>query len=468
MPLSELESIIASASDWDALLSARGCDPQLIEELEGLPSSSLKAVRLAQAHLVDGRSDFALQALVRAESHPLLCAARLAIHAARYEYAPILEAPVEGAQGEARVRSLHARALALWGEHRLEEGAHTAELAMMEASTCGMTHFAAVCERLRDDCLALRLEVSPAVREQQLCNLLTRTSAAEERLETLIDLMQLMYRQGRYDESMRLSQGIPKGRQGRFFQAMSLIANGRGHQIDWAALKGGLDFGRLHAVYGLLQIDAAFVLAGPEPSVEAPLTPRHTGEWTLAFAWASMRTGQHHRALEYLERPFIHRTEWDLRLIRAVIWLELLVAMPKFTLGRCNAPAMLEDARRLLRDYLAPDSILVQSLSRAVPLAVALLIKTPGGCPALEAKARADLVILSDQGLTVGGLTRTRADSLVRVASGTEFEAPALTPQAIRAARYRLKRLLRDRGQALIVKLEDIEFARAAMAGPVW
>ncbi len=460
----ELQHIITSASAWDALLATRGDDPSLILELEALETSALKAIRLAQVHLVSGRSDFALQALVRVEMQPLLVSVRLAIHAARYEYTAILGTPMSEMIGEARTRSLYAQAFALWGEHRFEQGARTAQLAMTEALDYGMAHFAAICERLRDDCLALRLEVSPIVREQELRALLTQSSATEERLETLIDLVQLMYRQGRYDESMRLSQEIPTGRQGRFFQAISLIANARGDQVDWKTLEGGLDFGRLHAVYGLLQIDAAFVLTGPEPNAEERLPPRHIAEWTLAFAWASMRVMQHDRAVQYLERSFIHRTEWDLRLIRAVIWLELLVAAPEFTLARCNGLAVLEDAQRLLRDYLAPDSILVQSLPRAVPLAVALLINAPGGCGALEVKAHADLVTLSPLGLTVGGWTRTRADSMVRVASGTELEVPALPPESIRAARYRLKRLLKERGQPLIVKLGDIALALEAIS----
>jgi uncharacterized protein (UPF0147 family)/HPt (histidine-containing phosphotransfer) domain-containing protein len=452
-----LEHTMTSATDWDALLAARGRDLRLIAELEALPESALRAARLAQAHLVTGRSDFALQALARANDDPLVRATRLAVHAARYEYAPILEAVTleiaEPRGCEARARSLHALALALWGEHRLEDAMTCAEAAMREAETCGMTHLRAICDRLRDDCRALKLELCPAVRERELRALLAHSTAEEERLETLIDLVQLMYRQGRYDESMRLSQDIPVGRQGRVFQAMNLIANRSGERVNWEAVGKGLDFGRLRAVYGLLKIDAEFILAGPEPCDEAPLTSRHVAEWFLSFAWAAMRTGQLERAAAYLEVPFVHRTEWDLRLIRATTWLEMLVAAPEFTWARCNALGMLEDALRLLREYVAPSSILVQSLPRAAPLAVALLTAAPGGCQALEDLAKTQLVTLDARGLTVNGLTRTRADSLVRVALGT---TDGMNPQALRAARHRLKRLLETRGQAVVVHASSV------------
>jgi hypothetical protein len=455
-----LETIITSPFRWDALLATRGRDPQLIAELEALSESPLRAARLAQAHLVTGRSDFALQALAGAEQNALIRATRLAIHAARYEYAPILEAKSLETDApkkcEARARSLHALAFALWGEHRLEEAMRAAQAAMQAATTCGMTHFAAICDRLRDDCRALRLELCPAVRERELRELLSRSTAQEERLETLIDLVQLMYRQGRYDESMQWSQDIPTGRQGRVFQAMSLIATRCGDRVNWNAVGEGLDFGRLRAVYGLLKIDAEFVLAGPEPRDEPPLTPRHVAEWYLSFAWAAMRTKNLERAAGYLEVPFVHRTEWDLRLIRATIWLEMLVAAPEFTWTRCNASGMLEDALRLLREYVAPSSILVQSLPRAAPLAVALLTAAPGGCVALEALAKAQLVVLDPRGLTVNGLTRTRADSMVLVASGANLETTTLTPSAVRAARHRLKRTLEARGQPFIVHASSV------------
>jgi hypothetical protein len=453
------EHLMASAKAWDEVLARRDCKAALLKELEGLPESSLKAARVAQVHLVNGRSDFALQALARAKSNDLVWAARLAIYAARNEYAKILGLEIVQASGEARTRSLLARACALWSEHRLTEASQTAREAMCEALSLGMMHFANVCERLIEDCQALQLEVLPAVREQELRHALDRSVAAEEQLETRIDLTQLMYRQGRYDESMRLSQEIPVGRRGRFFQDISLIVNGRGDSVNWKTLEGGLDYGRLHAVYGLMRLDPTFVLAGPEPRDEDPLTPRHVAEWLLAFAWAAMRTGDHQRAMRYLEQSFVYRTEWDLRLMRALIWLELFVRLPALMLSRCNVPAMLHDAQRLLHHYVAPDSVLVQSLTKAVPLAVALLVATEDGCEVLEARARADLVVLSARGLTVNGMTRTRADALVRVASGTELERPALTKPAIRSARYRLKQILIAHNQPLVVHEEAVHRA---------
>ena len=462
MSILSLDKSITIAREWDALLASRGCDPSLKVELEALPESPLKAVRLSQAYLVTGQSDFALQTLPRDGCDPLVKATRLAIHAARYEYAPILTQvnfeAVAPTGNEARARSLYTLAFALWGEYRLQEAMCVANAAKLEAKACEMSHFALSCERLYDDCEALRLEINPTVREHNLRRLLD-LNTEEEQIETRINLMQLMYRQGRYDESMRLSQLVPIGRQGRVFQSMSLIANLCGNQVKWNSLPNGLDYGRLHAMNGLLKLDASFILAGPEPRIRAPLTTRHVAEWHLAFGWATMRQGNFERAASYLEVPFIPRTEWDLRLIRATIWLEMLVAAPEFAFERCNAPAMLEDALRLLRDFIAPNSILVRSMPRAAPLAVALLTASPGGCAALEGLAGSELVVLNARGITVNGLTRTQADSQVRVANGDELESSGLTAQAIRSARYRLKRVLHLQAQPCIVKATNVLYA---------
>ncbi len=459
MSILKLHQAITIPHEWDALLASRGCDPGLKVELELLSASPLKAVRLAQAYLVTGQSDFALQTLSRGGCDPLVNATRLAIHAARYEYAPILAQvhfeEIAPTGSEARARSLYALAFALWGEYRLQEAMCVARAATLEARACGMSHFADTCERLYDDSEALRLEINPGVREHDLRRLLT-LKTEEEQIETRINLMQLMYRQGRYDESMRLSEDIPIGRQGRVFGSMSLIANDCGNQVQWNTLADGLNFGRLHAMKGLMKLDANFILAGPEPQIRAPLTTRHIAEWHLAFGWATMRQGNFERAASYLEVPFIPRTEWDLRLTRATIWLEMLVAAPDFAFERCNAPAMLEDALRLLRDFVAPNSILVRSMPRAAPLAVALLTASPGGCVALKGMARSELVVLNARGLTVNGLTRTQADSQMRVANGEKLESTGLTAQAIRSARYRLRKMLHLQGQPCIVKATDV------------
>jgi hypothetical protein len=458
-----LESIIGSARAWDALLAKRSGDASLVGQLEALPPTPLRAARLAQVYLVNGRIDYALQTLARVEATPLVEVMRRAIQVTRHEYADVLrhpppEASPETTGCEVRARALHVWASALWGEHRLREAARFAQMATLEASACQMPHFAGVCELLRDDCQALQLEVTPAQRERELRASLAGTTG-EERLEVLIDLVQLMYRQGRYDESMHLSQGIPQGRQGRFFQTVSRIANRA--DVNWANFDETLDFGRLHAVHGLLEVDADLVLSGPRPRDDAPLTRRHVAEWSLAFGWAFMRTANWLEAAAHLDAPFIHRTEWDLRLVRAAVWLEMLVAAPDFAFSRCNAPAMLEDAARLLREFIAPQSVLVRSLPRAAPLAVALLTAAPSGCEALDALAATELIVLDGRGLTVNGVTRTNAVALENLITGGSTTASS---QAIRAARYRLKRLLERQRQPVVVNAARIAFTLECIA----
>ncbi len=455
----DLASVIASPSRWDATLATHGDSPHLLQELTALANTPIGAARMAHIHLIAGRNGHALQLLSKTENHPLVYAFKLTAYANRDDYPPIFASskwldaitPSTPLDFEIRARARHALAFALWGVHQLRDAARVAQTAIEDAQLCGMRHFAEICEMLRDDCLALQEETCPETRETQLRERLAFNDCPEEHLEVVIDLVQLMYRQGRYDESAKLSQEVPVGRQGRQMQSMNLIANGRGKEVNWDSLKGSLDHGRLRAVYGLFQLDAEFILAGPEPRDQAPLTRRHVAEWQLSFAWAALQKEQLNRTITHLETPFVHRSEWDLRLVRAVIWLELYTQAPDLVKPHINASAFIAEALTLINKHIAKNSILLKMLPSATPTATTLLLATPTGCPPLEAMARTNLALLNGHGLSINGLTRTHADSMVRLAEGKP--CLNLSPEAIRAARYRLRRTL---GQARLVRADCV------------
>lgn len=464
----DLDSADLESASWDALRKAERGEA-LIGDLQARPVSPLVAARLAQLHLRAGRKDLALQALRGVpEQDELVRATRLAVLAALGDAhgvlrgaAPPAAPPLSGERGgagahEATARTLHARAVALWTLHRYAEAAEAAGQAALVARAGGMPRFASVCALLGEDCLALRAEEPPAERERVLRARLEGSPSLEARWEATINLMQLMYRCGRYDASFELARTLPRERLGRNMHDIALIATGQADGIDWAALQGTAQYGRLRAVLGTMRLDAAFVLAGPPPDAGAALSARHHAEWSVSYAWAWLVSGAHERALHAFESPFIHRSEWDLRLIRDLGLLELLARRPGLVERHANPVALAQEALWLARDRVSPTSVLMTRFPRATPHAAALLVAAPGGCAPLEDFVREGVALVNGHGLVLGGITRTQATAVRRLLLGEqEGEAP-LASGPRRSARARLNAALAAHGHPALVCARDI------------
>lgn len=449
---------------WDARPKVNQ-EAKLIADLRGRPASPLVAARLAQLHLRVGRKDLALQALSGApQPDALVRATRLAVLAALGDARSVLLATepersdrLSGPeQPEARARALHARASALWTLHRYGEAASVAQAAATTAAAGGLTRFAKVCALLAEDCRSLQHEVPPAERERVLRARLEEGLSTEARLEASINLMQLMYRSGRYDAALDLARTLPEARLGRQMRAIGLIATGQAQDLDWAALDGTAQYGRLHAVLGAMRLDAPFVLAGPPPDPRAALSARHHAEWSVSYAWALLVSGDHPQALRELLSPFIHRSEWDLRLVRDLGLLELFARTPQLVEEQVSPLALVHEALWLARERVSSRSVLMTRFPRVTPHAALLLLAAPGGCAPLAAFAREGIALVNGLGLVLGGVTRTQASAVRRLLTGERHDEAPLVGGARRSARTRLKATLAAHGHPALVSAADV------------
>ena len=460
-------SRLLQSAEWDALPKSRH-GPSLLAALERVPRTPLVAARLAQLHLRAGRKDFAVQALEGQGQDVFVEATRLNILAAWGDYDAVLARAktlqLVGAAGplvsETRARVLYAVAFAWWGLRRYRRAQRVAARAATHAQMNGMPRFAAVCRVLCADCTALHNEQTPGERERELRGLLERAPSHETWTEAYINLLQLMYRQGRYDEAWRLGLALPGARLGRHFLEATSIASGGPRKGPWEAASSTLSDGRLRALDGLMRLDAAFILAGPSPA-SSGLSERHLAEWRLAFGWAHLRQGAYERALNHFLSAFAPRAEWDLRLMRDAGLLELFTLSPHLVEAHCNALAAAEEAGWLLRERVAPNSALLARLPGAAPRAVSILAAAPGAVP--DVLDEQSVTLISPRGLRIGGVTRTAASTMLHLIA-PDGRRPQASSGAVRAARARLKRALHACGDATLVTAWEIARSLAALA----
>lgn len=391
----------------------------------------------------------AAKALQVSQPHPLLAAARLSLLSVRCQYPQILHLAAALSAGpdplsrEAMARTHYQMADAHLYLHRYAEGARWAEQAAREARAVGMVHFAQVCDLLREECVASREEnLPPEEREQTLRALIADPPSEQGRIEACMRLIRLMYRQGKYQKSLRLALEVPRELHGQGFVELGMILNRLDDELDWDKVASSGQLGRLRAIKGLIELAPDFILEGPPPPAEAPLHPRPMAEWQVAFGWACLVKGRYPEALRYFQSSFIYRSEWDLRLVRDVSLIALHLEAPALVEEHFNPLALIEEAAWLARERIWPESLVLRQIPRAAPYATALLLAIPGGCASLEPIATQSLAFAGPAGLTVNGVTHTNVQSILRLIEGnTEgMNSGALGPAAAQAAFARTRR----------------------------
>lgn len=453
-----------SPADWDALSAKTEHYPVLQAELQAQEPSGLRNARLAQLFLLKGEVGKATEVLRRPFDHPLIRATRIHLLDVQQRFQELLAFDLRLPRStdplvfEAQARANAHLAKALISLYQYTQALDLLEQAQEAAQACGMTHYLALCQLLQDECRSAAEESSPQTREQFLREFIASATSEECRLEAHMRLIRLRYRQGHYQQSLRMAFEVPRELHGQGFVEIGLILNNLDDQTDWSKITDTAQLGRLRTIKGLLSLDPEFVLESPPPG-PCNLHPRPMAEWYVGFGWASLKRGRYERALEYFQSSFIHRSEWDLRLFRNLCLLELLFDAPELLKGH-NLVALVEETRWLFRERLHPGAPTQHLLPRATPYATSLMLALGDlDAPELADAARQALAMVSPRGIEIRGVLHTEAQSMARIIEETTDREPRMHVGAVRSARMRLKFLLQAHGNPLLVRTSKIASA---------
>ena len=449
-------------ADWDAVSASSAHFPALQAELEAQPPSALRNARLAQILLYRGEVDPAAEVLRRPYSHPLVRATRIHLLDIQQRFQemlafdPQLTGSDDPLELEARARIYLHLARAHIYLHEYARALKLLEESSRASQACGMAHHLILCQLLEDECRSSHAEEgSPQAREQFLREFIARAPSEESRLEAHMRLIRLLYRQGLYQKSLRAALEVPRGLHGQGFVELVLVLNQLDDATDWSQISDPTQLGRLRAVKGMLTLDPDFILASPPPRA-CNLHPRPMAEWHVGFGWAHLKRGNHPQALEHFQSSFIHRSEWDLRLMRNLCLLELLFEAAPLLRGY-NLCALVEETRCLLLERLHPQSLPLPILPLAAPQATVLMLALPETpAPELEAVARHRLAIVSPRGIEIRGVLHPEAQSMVRLIEETTQLEPRMNAGAVRSARLRLRLLLQGHGDPPLVRASRV------------
>ncbi len=453
---------MGSPSEWDALTANADHFPVLQTELQALEPSGLRNARLAQLFLLKGEVGAAAETLRRPYDHPLIRATRINLLDVQQRFQEMLgfDARLPNSRDplvlEAQARTCAHLAKAHIYLHQYTRALDLLERAQNAAHACGMVHYLHLCQLLQDECISSHTEEgSPQAREDFLREFIDHAPSEESRLEAHMRLIRLLYRQGHYQRSLRMAFEVPRELHGQGFVELGLVLNSMDDQTDWSKITDTAQLGRLRAVKGVLTLNPEFILASPPPR-ECNLHPRPMAEWHVGFGWAYLKRGEFERALAHFQSSFIHRSEWDLRLVRNMCMLELLFESPVSLEGH-NPVALLEETLWLLRERIHPQAVAHQIIPRATPYATALMLAlTRADVPELSEAARQTLALVSPQGIEIRGVLHTEAQSMIRIIEETTDQEPRMNAGAIRSARMRLKLLLQGHGDPLLVRTSRV------------
>lgn len=449
--MSTLERL-SSPAEWDALSAEP--DLGLLAWLQGLPVSQLREARLAYVLLMLGWLDEAQRLLDEAGQHPLLQGVQMAIWVEQHRFALVLETTPQNLEGlpealrlEAQARIRLEQSKARFHRCQYREAWKLARQAVDGARGLGMASLALVCELHAEECRTALDEAGLVLSEyEQSLRLQVNTAPSQEsRVMAYMALVRLLSRQGLYDKAMRFTLEVPRPLNGQHFVELMLVLNRLDDESDWGRLEPRYQ-GRLHAIKGLLSLDADFILGGPPP--DPGFHPRPYAEWSLAFGWAKLSRGDHAGALEHAEAAFIPRCEWDIRLIRGLWLIELALRAPE-RMGEYSLERLVQEAQGLLTQRISPHSLILRLIPRAAPHAATLLLALPEPCLPLGESAHAQLLLVSPAGLSIAGVTHANTSALVRLLEG---DTEGMTPGALRTNRHRLHLFLQQFGQPAVVR----------------
>ncbi|GIW23946.1 MAG: hypothetical protein KatS3mg069_0213 [Meiothermus sp.] len=449
--MSTLERL-SSPHLWDAL----SAEPNLglLATLQSLPASPLREARLAYVLLMLGRLDEAQQLLDQAGRHPLLEVVQMAIWVEQHRFTQVLGATPGNLESLPYSLRLEAQAR-VWLEQskahfhlcQYREAYKLAGLAADRAQGLGMLSLAQVCQLHAEECRTALDETGLELsRYEQALRLQVRTAFSQEsRVMAYLALVRLLVRQGLYDKAMRFTLEVPRPLNGQHFVELMLVVNKLDDESDWARLEPRYR-GRLHAIKGLLSLDAAFILSGPPP--DPGFHPRPGAEWNIAFGWARLSRGEYGAALEHFQAAFVPRCEWDLRFVRDMGLVELGVLAPEI-MAEYDLEPLIQEAQVLLTKRINPQSLILRLIPRGMPHATALLLALPEPCAALKESAWTQLLLVNPAGLCIAGVTHTHTKALVKLLEG---DTEGMTPGALRTHRHRLHLFLQQFGQPAVVR----------------
>ncbi len=445
-----LESI-SIPSEWDALSAEPSLE--LLAKLQNLETSPLRDARLAYLFLMLGRIEDA-KAIVQTTVFPLTQAVEMAIWVEQHRFQRVLSAPLQaldglsqalGAETQARVLLEQSKAQFHLCQHR--EAWRLARQAEHLARGCKMESLALVCALHAEECHISfdETDLHLSDREADLREWVGAAPSQESRVMAYMALVRLLSRQGLYDKAMRFTLEVPKPLNGQYFVELMLVLNNLDDLSDWHKLYPRYQ-GRMHAVKGLLQVDADFVLAGPPP--DSTFHPRPRSEWNLAFAWAHLSKGNYSEALEYLQATFVPRCEWDIRFIRDLALIELFILAPEL-MGEYHLEQLLHEALGLLQERISPQSLIIRLLPRVMPYATALLLTLPQIPAFVSESVSSQLLLATPKGLIISGVTHANTTALVKLLEG---DTAQMSPSALRTNRHRLKLFLQQFNQPTVVR----------------
>jgi|UniRef100_A0A7C3I2W8 tetratricopeptide (TPR) repeat protein len=449
--MSTLERI-SSPRLWDTL----SAEPSLVllASLLALPTSPLREARQAYVLLMLGRLDEAQKILDEAGQHPLIQAVQMAIWVEQHRFARVLEeAPLssldlsEDLGLEAQTRIWLEQSKAQFHLCQYREACKLSRQAAAQARRLEMASLALTCDLHSEECFTALDEsgLDLALYEQSLRLHAETAPSQESRVMACLALVRLLSRQGLYDKAMRFTLEVPKPLNGQHFVELMLVLNRLDDESDWRELEPRYQ-GRLHAIKGLLSLDAAFILSGPPP--DPSFHPRPGAEWNIAFGWAKLNRGEYKAALDYLQTAFIPRCEWDIRFVRDMGLLELCVLAPE-VMAEYNLELLIQETQALLAERISPQSLILRLIPRAMPHATALLLALPNPCLALHASAQNQLLLVNPAGLSIAGVTHVNTTALVKLLEG---DTEGMTPSALRTNRHRLSLFLQQFGQPTVVR----------------
>lgn len=449
--MSTLESL-SSPHQWDALSAEPSLD--LLAVLQALPASLLRQARHAYVLLMLGRLNEAQRLLDGAGRHPLLQAVQMAVWVERHRFTQVLEAAPLSLAGLPEMQGHEAQAR-VWLEQskarfhlcQYPEAWQLARNAANRARELRMSSLNLVCELHAEECRTALEEsgLDLSLYEQNLRHQVATAPSQESRVMAYMALVRLLARQGLYDKAMRFTLEVPKLLNGQHFVELMLVLNRLDDESDWRELEPRYQ-GRLHAIKGLLSLDAAFILSGPPP--DPGFHPRPGAEWSIAFGWAKLNRGEYKAALEYFQMAFIPRCEWDIRFVRDMGLLELYMLAPEI-MAEYNLELLIQETQALLIGRISPQSLILRLIPRAMPHATTLLLSLPNPSLALHALAQNQLLLVNPAGLSIAGVTHANTTALVKLLEG---DTEGMTPAALRTNRHRLNLFLQQFGQPAVVR----------------
>ena len=411
--------------------------------------------------MLKGEVNLAAEVLRRPYDHPLIRATRINLLDVQQRFQEMLGFNLRLPDArdpltlEAQARTWAHMAKAHMYLHEYTRALGFLEDAQRAARACGMAHYLELCALLEEECRSSHAETGALeTRERFLREFMAAAPSEESRLEAHMRLIRLVYRQGHYQKALRIALEVPRELHGQGFVELVLVLN----KLDESdRLEQDHRPGATRALAGRQRHADARpgIHLGQSAADGLQPAPSPDGGMARGFRLGAAERGQFQRALEHFRSSFIHRSEWDLRLLRNMCLLELVFEAPELLAGH-DLPALVEETRWLLDERLHPQAIAHRILPRATPYASTLMLGLSDVEIELRAAARQTLALVGFNGIEIRGVLHMEAQSMVRIVEETTDQEPRMNAGAVRSARLRLKLLLQGHDDPLIVRTSKV------------